>query len=96
MSESEAETTKTNGQNGKCPIGDGEQDGVNMLSDAGGLSYGQYLKLDKILDAQTLQSDLDGEHVHDEHLFIVTHQSKNILSWKVRALFSLLLGKSLQ
>merc|ERR1712226_415816 len=46
-----------------------------MLSDAGGLSYGQYLKLDKILDAQTLQSDLDGEHVHDEHLFIVTHQT---------------------
>ena len=58
-----------------CPIGDGEQDGVNMLSDAGGLSYGEYLQLDKILNAQILQSDLDGQHVHDEHLFIVTHQS---------------------
>ena len=31
-----------------CPIGEGEQDGVNMLSDAGGFSYGQYLQLDKI------------------------------------------------
>ena len=62
-----------------CPIGDGEQDGVNMLSDAGGLSYGKYLQLEKILNAQTLQSDLDGRHVHDEHLFIVTHQSIKII-----------------
>ena len=63
------------GQEHMCPIGDGEQDGVNMLSDAGGLSYGKYLQLDKILSAQTLQSDLDGRHVHDEHLFVITHQS---------------------
>ena len=63
------------GQVHLCPIGDGEQDGVNMLSDAGGLSYGQYLQLDKILNAQKLQSDVDGNHVHDEHLFIVIHQS---------------------
>ena len=62
-----------------CPIGEGEQDGVNMLSDAGGFSYGQYLQLDKILNAQILHSDLDGQHVHDEHLFIVTHQSKIII-----------------
>ena len=60
----------------KCKIGDGEQDGVNMLSDAGGISYGRYLQLDKILNAQVLQSDVDGRHVHDEHLFIVIHQSK--------------------
>ena len=60
----------------KCTIGDGEQDGVNMLSDAGGISYGDYLQLDKILNAQVLQSDVDGRHVHDEHLFIVIHQSK--------------------
>ena len=66
------------GQVHTCPIGDGEQDGVNMLSDAGGLSYGQYLQLDKILDAQKLQSDVDGNHVHDEHLFIVTHQSMKL------------------
>ena len=59
----------------ECAIGDGEQDGVNMLSDAGGISYGNYLQLDKILNAQVLQSDLGGRHVHDEHLFIVIHQS---------------------
>ena len=59
----------------ECSIGDGEQDGVNMLSDAGGISYGNYLQLDKILNAQVLQSDLGGRHVHDEHLFIVIHQS---------------------
>ena len=66
-----------------CTIGDGEQDGVNMLSDAGGISYGDYLQLDKILDAQVLQSDLDGRHVHDEHLFIVIHQSRFIMSHPV-------------
>ena len=59
-----------------CAIGDGEQDGVNMLSDAGGISYGDYLQLDKILDAQVLQSDVGGRHVHDEHLFIIVHQGK--------------------
>ena len=62
-----------------CPIGDGEQDGVNMLSDAGGISYGNYLQLDKILNAQVLQSDVGGRHVHDEHLFIVIHQSNLII-----------------
>ena len=59
-----------------CPIGDGEQDGVNMMEAVGSISYGNYLQLDKILNAQVLQSDLDGRHVHDEHLFIVIHQSK--------------------
>ena len=72
-----------------CPIGDGEQDGVNMLSDAGGHSYGSYLQLDKILNAQTLQSDVDGRHVHDEHLFIVTHQSMNFGQFRKSKLWTL-------
>lgn len=55
--------------------GHGPQDGVNMLVDVGGLSYSNYLQLDKILGAQVLQSEEDGNLVHDEHLFIVTHQS---------------------
>ena len=59
-----------------CPIGDDEQDGINMMEAVGSISYGNYLQLDKILNAQVLQSDLDGRHVHDEHLFIVIHQSK--------------------
>ena len=38
-------------------------------------------QLDKILAAQTRQSELDdtAEPVHDEHLFIITHQSMHIL-----------------
>lgn len=39
-----------------------------------GLLYGEYLQLDKILSAQTLVSGLYDKEVHDEHLFIITHQ----------------------
>jgi len=54
---------------------DHEADSVNVLSDVGGISYGDYLRLDKVLDAQVLQSELNGRRVHDEHLFIITHQA---------------------
>lgn len=57
-----------------------EQEGVNMLVETGGLSYTSYLQLNKVLDAQTLQSELHGDKAHDEHLFIVTHQSRNVLN----------------
>lgn len=41
-----------------------------------GVYYGDYLQLDKILNAQTLESDKAGkEHAHDEMLFIIIHQS---------------------
>jgi len=57
-------------------IGRKAQDGVNMASDGGeGINYGDYLQLDKILNAQTLQSELHGQKVHDEHLFITVHQT---------------------
>jgi tryptophan 2,3-dioxygenase len=39
------------------------------------LTYGSYLQLDKLLDAQTLQSALAGRPAHDELLFIITHQT---------------------
>ena len=39
-----------------------------------GVSYSKYLQLEKILNAQELQSAQDGAPVHDEHLFIVIHQ----------------------
>ena len=59
-------------------IGDGEQDGIDRLTDGGGLSYGDYLQLDKILNAQELQSEVQGgKGVHDEHLFIIIHQSED-------------------
>ncbi|XP_029170080.1 tryptophan 2,3-dioxygenase [Nylanderia fulva] len=37
--------------------------------------YGEYLCLDKILSAQRLLSTEYSDEVHDEHLFIVTHQA---------------------
>lgn len=44
---------------------------------AEGMLYGEYLRLDKILTAQRLLSAEYNKEVHDEHLFIVTHQGKN-------------------
>jgi tryptophan 2,3-dioxygenase len=37
--------------------------------------YSDYLQLDKILNAQDLESDLLQQHAHDEMLFIVIHQA---------------------
>ena len=39
---------------------DTTQDGVNVLADAGGISYGDYLQLNKILTAQVPQSKIHG------------------------------------
>ncbi len=40
-----------------------------------GIYYGDYLRLDRLLGAQELESSKHGETVHDEMLFIVVHQS---------------------
>ncbi|XP_015716454.1 tryptophan 2,3-dioxygenase [Coturnix japonica] len=53
---------------------DKSQEGINKAS-KGGLIYGDYLQLNKILNAQELQSEKKGNKIHDEHLFIVTHQA---------------------
>ncbi|NXF88069.1 T23O dioxygenase, partial [Eubucco bourcierii] len=53
---------------------DKSQEGVNKASKSG-LIYGEYLQLNKILNAQELQSEKKGNKIHDEHLFIVTHQA---------------------
>lgn len=37
--------------------------------------YSSYLQLEKILQAQSLASEANGKKCHDEHLFIVLHQS---------------------
>ncbi|XP_010336875.2 tryptophan 2,3-dioxygenase isoform X2 [Saimiri boliviensis] len=50
------------------------QTGVNRAS-KGGLIYGNYLHLEKVLNAQELQSEIKGNKIHDEHLFIITHQA---------------------
>lgn len=39
------------------------------------MHYSDYLQLEKILDAQHLESDRLGMHAHDEMLFIVIHQA---------------------
>ncbi|XP_068182246.1 tryptophan 2,3-dioxygenase A [Antennarius striatus] len=62
------------------------QAGVNKAS-KGGLIYGDYLQLDKITSAQLLQSELKGNKIHDEHLFIVTHQAYEL--WFKQILFEL-------
>lgn len=41
-----------------------------------GLSYGEYLQLDKLLSSQQCESDKHGKEIHDEHLFIIVHQGK--------------------
>ncbi|XP_055040797.2 tryptophan 2,3-dioxygenase B [Misgurnus anguillicaudatus] len=53
---------------------DDSQKGFNKAS-KGGIVYGEYLQLDKVLNAQVLQSQQKGNKIHDEHLFIVTHQA---------------------
>jgi tryptophan 2,3-dioxygenase len=47
--------------------------------------YHDYLQLDKILNAQQLESDLAGDHAHDEMLFIIIHQAYEI--WFKQVLF---------
>lgn len=39
------------------------------------VEYTEYLQLDKILNAQTLESDKENAHAHDEMLFIIIHQA---------------------
>lgn len=49
--------------------------------------YKTYLALDKILDAQHLESEALGQPAHDEMLFIVIHQAYEL--WFKQALFEL-------
>ena len=39
------------------------------------LYYAEYLSLDRILDAQQLESGRNGPPAHDEMLFIIVHQA---------------------
>ncbi|XP_030750788.1 tryptophan 2,3-dioxygenase [Sitophilus oryzae] len=59
-----------------CPV----RHSLNMpdgdpLEDESGMLYGEYLMLDKVLQAQRLLSEKHNQKVHDEHLFIITHQA---------------------
>lgn len=49
--------------------------------------YSSYLQLEKILDAQNLESDKQNKHAHDEMLFIVIHQTYEL--WFKQILFEI-------
>ncbi|MBS1660054.1 MAG: tryptophan 2,3-dioxygenase, partial [Bacteroidetes bacterium] len=49
------------------------------------MHYSDYLQLEKILGAQQLESDKQGQHAHDEMLFIVIHQTYEL--WFNQLLF---------
>lgn len=49
--------------------------------------YGEYLMLDKLLSAQRMLSAQSSRPVHDEHLFIVTHQAYEL--WFKQIIFEL-------
>ena len=38
------------------------------------MNYHDYLQVDKLLDAQKLESKIQGKPAHDEMLFIIVHQ----------------------
>ncbi|XP_071848085.1 tryptophan 2,3-dioxygenase-like [Apostichopus japonicus] len=60
-----------------CPFGKSNNGQVteDEEGDTGsGLSYGEYLQLDKLLSSQQCESDKHGKEIHDEHLFIIVHQ----------------------
>ena len=52
-----------------------------------GIYYGDYLQLDKVLNAQELESEKNGKLAHDEMLFIITHQAYEL--WFKQILFEL-------
>ncbi|MCA1297606.1 tryptophan 2,3-dioxygenase [Stappia indica] len=65
---------------------DPARDGAQMAFD-GRMSYGDYLSLDKILDAQKPLSD-----AHDEMLFIIQHQTSEL--WMKLAIHELVAAKA--
>lgn len=48
------------------------------------MMYGEYLMLNKILNAQRLLSTENNKTVHDEHLFIITHQGTYIIHLDIK------------
>ena len=69
-------TTQSSGGLKKLPKNPEWQTSVSIASEP--LSYTDYLHLDKILNAQYPVSQKYGNLAHDEHLFIVIHQSNYI------------------
>uniref|UniRef100_A0A182PUY7 Tryptophan 2,3-dioxygenase n=1 Tax=Anopheles epiroticus TaxID=199890 RepID=A0A182PUY7_9DIPT len=73
-----------------CPMRSGFVDSVqggHHLGSEAGMLYGEYLMLDKVLSAQRMLSVEGKKPVHDEHLFIVTHQAYEL--WFKQIIFEL-------
>ncbi|TMW51419.1 hypothetical protein DOY81_003486 [Sarcophaga bullata] len=75
-----------------CPYssnfnGSEHDDNAIPLNTEVGKIYGEYLMLDKILSAQCMLSKEDKNPVHDEHLFIITHQAYEL--WFKQIIFEL-------
>ncbi|XP_020277669.1 tryptophan 2,3-dioxygenase isoform X2 [Pseudomyrmex gracilis] len=75
-----------------CPVSSGIAENQDLgedirITQGPALLYGEYLCLDKILSAQRLLSAEYSDEVHDEHLFIVTHQAYEL--WFKQIIFEL-------
>lgn len=68
-----------------CPMRDPQAG--DQLGEEAGMLYGEYLMLDKILGAQRMLSVQNNKPVHDEHLFIVTHQAYEL--WFKQIIFEM-------
>lgn len=68
-----------------CPYSRTECHDVQVSDN--GMLYGEYLMLEKVLSSQRLLSQENGKIVHDEHLFIVTHQAYEL--WFKQIIFEL-------
>lgn len=61
--------------------------GQNECEEQTGMLYGDYLMLNKVLDAQRMLSKEANRPVHDEHLFIITHQAYEL--WFKQVIYEL-------
>ncbi|RYY87811.1 MAG: tryptophan 2,3-dioxygenase [Chitinophagaceae bacterium] len=79
---------------GGCPFNHGNANPATSSGDVSAVHYHDYLQLDKILSAQTLESDKKGESAHDEMLFIVIHQAYELwfkqLHWEADSLVAIM------
>ncbi|GAB4093838.1 tryptophan 2,3-dioxygenase [Flaviaesturariibacter terrae] len=79
---------------GGCPFGAGAGSTPAASGAPDAVHYHDYLQLDKILSAQTLESDKKGATAHDEMLFIVIHQTYELwfkqLHWEADSLVDIM------
>lgn len=65
----------------------GKQEAMEEDKSAAPKNYQEYLMLQRLLKCQVLQSAEAGKAVHDEHLFIITHQAYEL--WFKQMLFEI-------